>query len=224
MMKPYDNLVKILHRHSAPLLVCLPVAGCAAAPLAGPILSQAAPAFVQRALAPADNDAELDSLRNDMQAILQIQCDQILAAGKPVPDACLRVTMPAAGAATAASQPQPPAVISQTPTSPVAASLPAAAAAPVAPTSMPAASTPAAAAPVTPPSPAVAGTPASIAPVSPAPVAAEIPAAASSTPASPAPTAAAIQAAPSPAAPAAPPAPAAGPGPAPATLPATVQP
>ncbi len=149
MMKPYDNLLKVLHRHSGPLLVCLPVAGCAAAPLAGPILSQAAPAFVQRALAPADNDAELDSLRNDMQAILQIQCDQILAAGKPVPDACLRVTMPAAGAATAASQPQRPAVIPQTPTSPVAA-----ATAPVAPASPPAASTPAAAAPVTPASPA----------------------------------------------------------------------
>ncbi len=194
MMKPYDNLLKVLHRHSGPLLVCLPVAGCAAAPLAGPILSQAAPAFVQRALAPADNDAELDSLRNDMQAILQIQCDQILAAGKPVPDACLRVTMPAAGAATAASQPPPPAVIPQTPTSPVAAS-------PVA-ASLPAAAT----APVTPPSPSVASTPASIAPVSPAP------------------TAAAIQAAPSPAAPAALPAPAAGPGSAPATLPATVQP
>ncbi len=200
MMKPYDNLLKVLHRHSGPLLVCLPVAGCAAAPLAGPILSQAAPAFVQRALAPADNDAELDSLRNDMQAILQIQCDQILAAGKPVPDACLRVTMPAAGAATAASQPQPPAVIPQIPTSPAAA-----------------------AAPVTPASPPAASTPASIAPASPAPVAAEIPATASSTPASPAPTTAAIPA-PSPAAPAALPAPAAGPGPAPAMLPATVQP
>lgn len=90
---------------TAALPLLLLQAGCAAAPLAGQMVAQAAPSLMQRAIGPSEEEVEIDALRSDVQALLQMQCDQLLQNGQPMPDACMRAVLPAAGATVGAPEP-----------------------------------------------------------------------------------------------------------------------